>query len=80
MYAWEVGASGVSVDSPSVLAHLAECRAAVSYMRASWPPEACTCRGSGFPRVVATVADGWEPLAAADAKRPRDEPIGEVRT
>src|SRR5690606_14792718 len=81
LYAWMAGASGVSVDSPSVLAHLAECRTAVSYVRASWPPEACTCPArSGFPRVVATVADGWEPLAVADTERPRGEHIGEVRT
>lgn len=80
LYAWEVGARGVSGDSPIVLEHLAECRAAVSYVHASWPPEACSCpAGSGFPRVVATVADGWELVAAVDAERPRAEPIGEVR-
>lgn len=80
LYAWEVGASGVSGDSPSVLEHLADCRAAVSYVCSLWPPKACTCSAdSGFPRVVATVSEGWEPLAAADAERPRGERVGEVR-
>lgn len=63
---------GVSPDVPTVQLHAASCGAAVSHARGSWPPGLCTCpNGSGYPRTVATVADGDEPIDAAMSERNR---------
>lgn len=50
-------------DSPTVVMHVSACETAVGDGLGEWVPRVCTCpEGSGFPRVIATVADGDGPV------------------
>lgn len=54
---------GVSEDTPTVRLHTARCGLVVDFVAVAPPdPDAeCTCV-TPFPRTVATVADGWDPV------------------